>query len=693
MGSPYPNNPYQFSRNGQLFIIPVGPTIPEVPYPTQTFTRPPDYSQWVSGKIEEPVFQLDQARMPPSMYQEVRDDLVRYSPVSVSRSAFQRSQHAYVGVIDSKGTPYYFALDSRGISVRVADPNDSRVWKTFDRLADLEHAQALRARRADASNEVAEVDRELRYSGDRREPDEPMLVVTKGLRYGKKPDWHYDAPGSSWWRHAPHEKQPKPSAEERAAQRTKVHLEDYEARARGRQAIRDKLRAERKKTKPAKPKADDAALNAWRAKHPEGKVDTMHTHPFARALDGKLHLVVLKADKGPVTFPEDHEAAMRVPKGGSCCANCKFVDVDGHACKSEHYVKWAGTHKLPKLPLDEICSDWYEPDKPLLSKAEAHTGTMIALYLPKHVAERFALPDGEKPESMHVTLGYLGKNLTDEQKHAAVRATRRFAESVGSITASLAGVGRFSASVTSDGKDVVYLSVDSPDITAKRSRLLDELAVEGLEVSKIHGYVPHVTLKYVPVGDATPVRRVVPLTVDFENVSVVMGDQPMHFPIDRRVLVEKARKRKRHVERTGPDAWRFSKALPKNAKDDSAKKAPDRKAAKKQAGAGGKTRYTYPQEKKVKKKPKKQPGSSPQRAQHAEPVEHDDAVHSDPVELANQLKVSLHTLQTVAQKKGRKGFTRFMRSHLKRFSAKHGLGSDYWATIYSKLVAAAPPRS
>lgn len=68
--------------------------------------------------------------------------------------------------------------------------------------------------------------------------------------------------------------------------------------------------------------------------------------------------------KGPFELPVDHKAAMQVTKGGSCCKNCKYVDADKHACKNHHYIKWnGGSGKLPKLPLDEICSDWWEPTK------------------------------------------------------------------------------------------------------------------------------------------------------------------------------------------------------------------------------------------------------------------------------------------------------------------------------------------
>ncbi|HEX9641823.1 MAG TPA: hypothetical protein VGB13_10985 [Candidatus Krumholzibacteria bacterium] len=64
--------------------------------------------------------------------------------------------------------------------------------------------------------------------------------------------------------------------------------------------------------------------------------------------------------KGPLTFPADHVPAIRVPRGGSSCANCMFVDAARHECKEPHYIEWNGGPKLPPLPLDEICSDWYD---------------------------------------------------------------------------------------------------------------------------------------------------------------------------------------------------------------------------------------------------------------------------------------------------------------------------------------------
>lgn len=66
--------------------------------------------------------------------------------------------------------------------------------------------------------------------------------------------------------------------------------------------------------------------------------------------------------KGTFELPSNHKAAMQVTKGGSCCKNCRFVDAEKHACKNKYYIQWnGGDDKLPDLPLDEICSDWWEP--------------------------------------------------------------------------------------------------------------------------------------------------------------------------------------------------------------------------------------------------------------------------------------------------------------------------------------------
>lgn len=61
------------------------------------------------------------------------------------------------------------------------------------------------------------------------------------------------------------------------------------------------------------------------------------------------------------TFPADHVPAIRVPKGGSSCATCKFVSLDLLHCASADYVKWNNGSPDLLWPADEFCSDWYVP--------------------------------------------------------------------------------------------------------------------------------------------------------------------------------------------------------------------------------------------------------------------------------------------------------------------------------------------
>lgn len=69
---------------------------------------------------------------------------------------------------------------------------------------------------------------------------------------------------------------------------------------------------------------------------------------------------VKEAKKGPITFPPDHVPGLRVPKGGSSCATCKFLGKDKKTCTQKNFIKWNGSNLIP-APIDEYCTDWYEP--------------------------------------------------------------------------------------------------------------------------------------------------------------------------------------------------------------------------------------------------------------------------------------------------------------------------------------------
>jgi hypothetical protein len=63
-----------------------------------------------------------------------------------------------------------------------------------------------------------------------------------------------------------------------------------------------------------------------------------------------------------IDVPDDHLPLIPTPKGGSSCANCRFVDAEAHECNSPEYVEWNGGPELPSRDLDSMCSDWWEPE-------------------------------------------------------------------------------------------------------------------------------------------------------------------------------------------------------------------------------------------------------------------------------------------------------------------------------------------
>lgn len=56
-------------------------------------------------------------------------------------------------------------------------------------------------------------------------------------------------------------------------------------------------------------------------------------------------------------LPADHQLGMKVPKGGSMCANCKFLATPT-TCGNNGFVEWNHGAKLP-APADEYCCDLY----------------------------------------------------------------------------------------------------------------------------------------------------------------------------------------------------------------------------------------------------------------------------------------------------------------------------------------------
>jgi ADP-ribose pyrophosphatase YjhB (NUDIX family) len=142
---------------------------------------------------------------------------------------------------------------------------------------------------------------------------------------------------------------------------------------------------------------------------------------LAKTLEGFGYDVDTNSDSEP-TYPRDHKAGMRVPKGGSSCASCKYVSDDGKDCSNIHFRVWNGSSHLP-APADEYCSDWYEPKKDIAA-AGSHEGALKgwdtrgrSIHESNDLVRRWkggdkaSSAEGGPPFKLQTGLNY--KNLTD----------------------------------------------------------------------------------------------------------------------------------------------------------------------------------------------------------------------------------------------------------------------------------------
>lgn len=73
--------------------------------------------------------------------------------------------------------------------------------------------------------------------------------------------------------------------------------------------------------------------------------------------------VKVNVSSGEFRLPYEHEPGMAVPKGGSSCANCKFMTMRGKEvhCSEKNFQEWNGSSKVPTKDASSYCSDFWIP--------------------------------------------------------------------------------------------------------------------------------------------------------------------------------------------------------------------------------------------------------------------------------------------------------------------------------------------
>lgn len=163
----------------------------------------------------------------------------------------------------------------------------------------------------------------------------------------------------------------------------------------------------------------------------------------------------------------------------------------------------------------------------------AHSSLMIGLWLETDQAEQLAQPGYESQEELHLTLCYLGKSgsYTSEQIASIMSMVAKTCAKFTPLHGYVTGVGRFPASESSDGKDVIYATVDIPNLLKLREDIADQLKTIGTPPAANHAYTPHITLAYIDHGALSPIDSVPHIPLVFSNITVSIGSSKIHLPL------------------------------------------------------------------------------------------------------------------------------------------------------------------
>jgi 2'-5' RNA ligase len=212
------------------------------------------------------------------------------------------------------------------------------------------------------------------------------------------------------------------------------------------------------------------------------------------------------------------------------------------------------TKKDPLAPGFWACLDWQRTDEgatvneqdneaqPAVNatlftvpEGAQFNGAMVALFPSTELAQQIAAMPGVQmsADALHVTLAYLGKvdALTDAQLANAIVAAQQIARDFGKLTGAINGMGRFNASQSSDGKDVIYAVVDVPGLERLREAVVQRLRYSDVPVSMNHGFTPHMTLSEVEPGAESPISMIPTMPLEFGSISVSVATRQVDFPL------------------------------------------------------------------------------------------------------------------------------------------------------------------
>lgn len=172
-----------------------------------------------------------------------------------------------------------------------------------------------------------------------------------------------------------------------------------------------------------------------------------------------------------------------------------------------------------------------EEKKPAKSEIKANdNSSIIALRIPDsiraEIKQRYSFVDEETLRELHITLVYLGDNRTLD-KVDIIRAVSELGMYQSPIKGTLQGLARF---INGQDVDPLVVTFDSPQMPKLYSMLCGVLENYRVPYHKEHGFIPHMTLAYIPKDSEIPIETIEPIEINFSDVYYVDGN--VWYPVE-----------------------------------------------------------------------------------------------------------------------------------------------------------------
>lgn len=161
-----------------------------------------------------------------------------------------------------------------------------------------------------------------------------------------------------------------------------------------------------------------------------------------------------------------------------------------------------------------------------------HPGLMIAYQVPLDIAEKLAIPGGESPEDLHVTIIYLGKEINNNNILKIKNMVRNLCQREYKFPGFFSKLDTFPPSEPSDEKTVLFAKCEAVGLHGFRQKVLKGLKKIGIAFTETFPvYQPHCTLAYIPQTEKVEFPSFAPLHINIDGIGVYSGRVVSQYPL------------------------------------------------------------------------------------------------------------------------------------------------------------------